>query len=912
MTVIQRPTDNRPGDFRQSLAREFDAYLARQSKRFAPEDVLRVDLHCHDLNSDTPDELWGRILNLPESWLKTRKLVKCLKRNGCDVITITNHNNARSCWALLEQGHDVLVGAEFTCYFPEADLYLHVLTYGFSPAQEAVLQAKRQNVYDFLRYAAQHNIPVVLPHPLYFYTRNQGIDLALFEKLAVMFQRFEVLNGQRDLWQSTLTLNWVQTLTPEKIQHYARKHKLDPRDFGVDPYAPKALAGGSDDHMGLFAGHCGTQLMIPDLQQRLLTDKPSELALEAIRAGAMAPYGNVAENQKLSIALLDYFSQIATRIKDPGLLRILLHRGDATDKLACFALSNALLELQENKQSRKFFEFVHDALQGKKPNRMLKWKVSKKYRFCIAYLEKIADSRQTSPEQFARTVTESIAELFTELNRVIIRRVQDSALVEDLRTTGGNSVEDLTRRFEVPSQVTAWLAGSTGKSMRSTRHCIGDLADKLSFPVMIAAVLAGANLASTRALYKNRGFLNEFAAHLGRNHHTARALHLTDTLYDKNGVSNSLTGKLRQIQRNELGIDMLVCHESAAGEPHLHVIRPLASFTLPDSGGQPLRIPDLLHIARIFYEGGYDRVICSTEGPMAAAALFLKYMFNVPCYFFMHTDWIEYIKCTTQATQHERDRIRRILRLLYSQFDGIFVLNREHRDWLAGFEMQLDRSRIFLTAHHAPQVDTGVAPVAKRELFSDATEDTPVLFIACRLSAEKGILDLPEIMALARQSLPELKLVIAGSGPAEGELKALMPEAKFMGWVDKQTLASLYAGLDLFVFPSRFDTFGNVLLEAFAHGMPAIAYDCKGPRDIIEPGASGYLVETIAEMADQIVAHFRWPDRRTTMRAAARQRASYYSAERIMGQYLEDLGLPGVATAVAPAVAHSTAHRSVA
>jgi len=924
MTVKQLRTGSRPGDFRLALGREFDAFLARQSNRFAQEDVLRVDLHCHDLNSDTPDELWGRILSLPESWLKTRKLVKCLRRNGCDVITVTNHNNARSCWALLDQGHDVLVGAEFTCYFPEADLFLHVLTYGFSPEQEAVLQAKRQNVYDFLRYAAEHAIPVVLPHPLYFYTRNNGIQLQLFEKLAVMFQRFEVLNGQRDLWQSTLTLNWVQALTPEKILHYARKHQLDPGDFGVDPYAPKALAGGSDDHMGLFAGHCGTQLMIPDLQRRLLTATPSQLALEAIRCGSMAPYGHVAENEKLNIALLDYFAQIATRIEDPGLLRILLHRGEAADKLACFALSNVLLELQRNKPSRKFFEFVHDALQGKKPNRMLRWKVSKKYRFCIAYLERIADSRKSSAEQFSHTVTESIAELFTQLNKVIIQRVQDSALVDNLRHAGGYSVEDLARRFEVPSQLSAWMAGSNGKSMQATRHCLDDLIDKLSFPVMIAAVLAGASLASTRALYKNRAFLNDFAAHLGRNHHAARALHLSDTLFDRNGVSNSLTGKLRQIQRHDFDIDMLVCHESAASEPHLHVLRPLAAFTLPDSGGQPLRIPDLLHIARIFYDGGYDRVICSTEGPMAAVALFLKYMFNVPCYFFMHTDWIEYIKCTMQVSRHERDRIRRMLRLLYSQFDGIFVLNREHRDWLASFEMQLDRARIFLTAHHAPQVETPVAPIARRELFSDATDDTPVLFIACRLSAEKGILDLPQVMARARQSLPDLRLVIAGSGPAEAELKALLPDARFMGWVDRQALGSLYAGLDLFVFPSRFDTFGNVLLEAFAHGMPAIAYDCKGPRDIIEPGVSGYLVDDIAAMAERIVAHFQRPDTHAAMRLAARQRAGHYSPQRIMGQYLEDLGLPVAAPdaghaaapadapAVAIAVAHAAEHRSVA
>jgi glycosyltransferase involved in cell wall biosynthesis len=902
--VEPKLTTIRPGEFRNSLTDEFNAYLAREATRFADEDTLRIDMHCHDLNSDTPDELWGRILGLPETWLKTSKLVKCLRRNGSDVLTITNHNNARSCWALQDQGYDVLVGAEFTCYFPEANLYLHVLTYGFSPEQETVLAVKRQNVYEFLRYTAEHNIPVVLPHPLYFYTRNDSINMDLFEKLAVMFQCFEVLNGQRDLWQSTLTLNWVQSLTPEKIHAYARKHRLDPLDFGVDPQAPKALAGGSDDHMGIFAGQCGTRLWVPNMEQRLQTAAPSELALEAIRAGNMAPFGHVAENQKLNIALLDYFAQIATHIHDPGLLRILLHRGEATDKLACFALSNLLLELQKNKQSRKFFEFVHDALQGKKPNKMLKWKVSKNYRFCISYLEKIADSRKGSAEQFTATVNESIADLFTELNKVIIQRIQSSTMVESLRDSGGYSTEELTRRFEVPSQVTAWLLGTPSKHTQVTGRCLGELVDKVSFPAMIAAVLAGANLASTRVLYQNRAFLNNFATQLGRNHHEHRALHLTDTLFDKNGVSNSLTGKLRQIQRNEIAIDMLVCHETAAAEPHLHVTRPLAAVTLPDSGGQQLRIPDLLQIARIFYEGGYDRVICSTEGPMVAVALFLKYMFNVPCFFFMHTDWIEYIKCTTQATQHERDRVRRILRLLYSQFDGVFVLNREHREWLTGFEMELDSARVLLTAHHAPEVDLRVAPVRKQDLFEDANDNTPVLFIACRLSAEKGIADLPQIIAMARQSLPDLRLVVAGSGPAEAELRTSMPDTLFLGWVDKQTLASLYAGLDLFVFPSRFDTFGNVLLEAFAHGMPAIAYDCKGPRDIIEHGVSGYLVNDTARMARQIVSHYRWPDTRAAMRAAALKRAGQYSADRIMTQYVENLGLPAPASLLE--------HRSVA
>lgn len=882
----------RPGEFRKSLASEFSEYVRREGSRYAPEERLRIDLHCHDHNSDKPDELWGRILGLPETWLKTRHLVKCLRANGSDVVTITNHNNARSCWQMLEDGQDVLVAAEFTCHFPEIDLFCHVLTYGFDREQEAILDQKRQNIYDFLRYAAVHDIPVVLPHPLYFYSSNEHIDLELFEKLAVMFQRFEVLNGQRDLWQSTLTLNWVQSLTPEKIRAYARKHKLNPQEFGVDPDQPKVLTGGSDDHMGIFAGQCGSYLMVPDLQERLKTERASDLALEALRAGRVVPFGEVGESQKLNIALLDYFAQIATRIEDPGLLRILLHRGDTWDKIACFGISNVLLELQKHKHSRKFFGFVHDALQGKKPNKMLKWKISRKYRFCIRHLEAIADSRHPSPEVFVATVNNSIAQLFTELNLLMFSRIRDSELFDPDTQQGKLSTEEVTRKFELPSQLTALIFGGKSIHTRVGSRSLRKLFDQLSFPMLISMVLTGASLASTRVLYQNRQFLNDFAARTDRNQHDCRVLYLTDTLFDKNGVSNSLSGKLRQVQENDIAIDFLICHATAESAPHLRVLKPLETFTLPDSGGQQLRVPDLMEIARIFYEGGYDRVACSTEGPMVLVALFLKYKFNVPCFFFMHTDWIEYIKCTTNATHHERDRIRRLLRLLYSQFDGVFVLNSDHRGWLIGHEMQLQPERVHLTAHHAPQPLPGVRSIDKHELFADAGDQTPVLLIACRISREKGLFDLPEVLAEARKSLPDLRMVIAGSGPDEEELKAALPDAVFLGWLEQSRLAQLYAGLDLFVFPSRFDTFGNVLLEAFAYGMPVIAYNCKGPKDIIEDGVSGYLVETPKEMARRIVAHYQWPGQRAVMRDNAIRRAGQYQADNIMTQFAQDLGLP--------------------
>ncbi len=889
--MIDFLSDSSISEFRRDQQSQLKQYLDRASSTIVPAESLKVDLHCHDFNSDVPDELWGRILGLPETWLKTKNLVKTLKANNCDVITITNHNNARSCWDLLDKGEDTLVAAEFTCHFPEYSLFIHVLSYGFTPDQETTLNYKRKNIYQFLRYAAEHNIPVILPHPLYFYTRSDKIDLTLFEKLAVMFQRYEILNGQRDQWQSVLTLNWINTLSAEKIHDYARKYGLRPDDYAVNPEQPKILTGGSDDHMGLFAGQCGSYLHVPDLSERLKTSRKSELALEAIREGRVTPFGHVAENQKLNIALLDYFSQVATKIQDPGLLRIFFHRGEMSDKLACFTISNLLLEMQKNKNTQKFFGFVHDALQGKKLNKLVKWNIKKDYRFCIKYLENIANSKHITPEKFITTVNTSISSLYTELNQLIIERSKKSRYIKNEHKLEKFCTEEITRKFEIPSQLTTLLFGLETKKDSISGISVGKLLDNLSFPMLVSIILLGTTVASTRLLYQNRKFLNDFAEHIDSNHHPRRALYLTDTLRDKNGVSNSLSAKLKEIQRSDLPIDFLICHADAECEPHLHVVKPLTSLTVSHFGEQEMRIPDLMEIAKIFYEGGYDRIICSTEGPMALVSIFIKHMFNVPAYFFMHTDWLEFIKNTTDMNQHERDRIRRIMRFFYQQYSGVFVLNTEHRSWLSGHQMQLDENKVFLTAHHTNISNEDIDLVHKSTLFSDATDETPVLLFASRLSKEKGIFDLPEIIAQVKQSVPDIRIVIAGCGPDEDELKQQLSEALFLGWIDKKLMAQLYASLDLFVFPSRFDTFGNVVLESFVYGMPVIAYNCKGPKDIIKDKVNGYLVNTRGEFSQQIIQHFQSPLKHQQLKQNAILRSQDYQAESIMQQFMLDLGL---------------------
>jgi glycosyltransferase involved in cell wall biosynthesis len=114
----------------------------------------------------------------------------------------------------------------------------------------------------------------------------------------------------------------------------------------------------------------------------------------------------------------------------------------------------------------------------------------------------------------------------------------------------------------------------------------------------------------------------------------------------------------------------------------------------------------------------------------------------------------------------------------------------------------------------------------------------PILVYAGRVAVEKSVED------FLRVDVPGTKLVIGG-GPALEALRAAYPDAVFTGYRYGEDLASLLAAADCFVFPSRTDTFGLVMLEALASGLPVAAYPVTGPIDVIRDGEVGCLREDL-------------------------------------------------------------------
>lgn len=170
-----------------------------------------------------------------------------------------------------------------------------------------------------------------------------------------------------------------------------------------------------------------------------------------------------------------------------------------------------------------------------------------------------------------------------------------------------------------------------------------------------------------------------------------------------------------------------------------------------------------------------------------------------------------------------------------------------------------------------------------------------------RLAPEKKVLRLS-----ALQGLPGIRLVVVGDGPDRRQLAKRLPGAAFLGFKTGIELAQAYASLDVFVHTGPFETFCQAVQEALASGLPVIAPDAGGPRDLVSPGYTGFLLpETGTPDAEKIFgvalrAAVRTlagdPELRTRYGAAARrsvlQRTWPAVCDELLGHYAQVTGLP--------------------
>jgi glycosyltransferase involved in cell wall biosynthesis len=270
-------------------------------------------------------------------------------------------------------------------------------------------------------------------------------------------------------------------------------------------------------------------------------------------------------------------------------------------------------------------------------------------------------------------------------------------------------------------------------------------------------------------------------------------------------------------------------HDLRALGHEVRYATPQGRFTLPLPTYSEIRLAVLPRAALESEIRAYapDAIHVATEGTlgMSARALCLKY--HIPFTTSFHTRFPEYVRARFPFIGEET--VYRFLRWFHQPATAMMVatpsLKRELES--RGFRNVRIWSRGVDTDQFRP-IPGAALPYPK-----------PIWLYVGRLAVEKNV------EAFLKLDLPGTK-VLVGDGPIRGSLERAYPEAKFLGPRTGEPLVEAYAASDVFVFPSRTDTFGLVILEALASGTPVAAYPVQGPRDVVGDAPVAALDEDLA------------------------------------------------------------------
>jgi glycosyltransferase involved in cell wall biosynthesis len=303
------------------------------------------------------------------------------------------------------------------------------------------------------------------------------------------------------------------------------------------------------------------------------------------------------------------------------------------------------------------------------------------------------------------------------------------------------------------------------------------------------------------------------------------------------GTMHGVTHTIRQIRdRGIPGFEVEVIGTDADVDRRLSAV---AEIEVPFYAGMTIGVPSVGAITEALSEGRYDLIHVASPGPAGAAAWLLARILELPLIGSYHTELGSYAGLRS-GQAHVEMLANFALSRFYGACDVVLSPSAATDERLAYLE--IDPARI---GRWDRGVDLGRFDPALRDPALLPGEIT-VLYVG-RLTKEKGVDLLAEAFEAARWRDPRLHLVLAGGGPEEDALRGRLGEhATFLGWQYGEQLARTYASADAFLFASRTDTFGQVVLEAQASGLPVVAVGEGGPVSLIEHGETGLLADADA------------------------------------------------------------------
>jgi glycosyltransferase involved in cell wall biosynthesis len=741
-----------------------------------------ADLHVHSQFSNRPS-IWAlRRFNCPESFASPIAVYELAKRRGRDYVTITDHNTIAGSLAIAHLPGTFL-GTELTAYFPENGCKVHVGVLGLSEPQFAEAANLRKNVYELVRYLRQEDLAHFLAHPLY--DINGKLSVEMVEKFLLLFSAFETRNGARDKRFNELFEKIVLSLTPELMERLADRHGLEP--YGERSWL-KGMTGGSDDHSGLYVGQTYTET----------TDGATlESFLDSIKRARALPQGEhggplTLAHSIYAVAYHFFSKQLENRkLKSYPFLGALLQNmfGDSTGltrsaKLK-LAIRGALPEIYPNNNRSRQLEEVLD----REIRQLL---IDKNFR------------DQLSAGSFNRRVFTAASHLANRLLYHYAKKVLSKQI------DGG--VMDLVNSFSTIGFV----------HLVTAPYYIAHHSQNKGKPLL-------AELQRTFGLEPSLSTRRKMAL-------------FTDTLGDINGVALTIRRLIQAATEYNTDLTVIGCSNDAPGRVgDVMNFQCVGNFNIPEYPDLQLHFPPVLDVLDFVDKEGFCHIHVSTPGLQGLLGLLIARLMDLPVSGTYHTDIPQYVGCLT-ADQAMEETAWNYVIWFYNQLDEVLIPSCTTRDQLVARGLSPEKARPL------PRwVDTERFSPELRdcELWTNYGADQGAkLLYAGRVSREKNLELLADAFMAIQERGSAAWLVVAGDGPYRKEMEHRLQghKAIFTGFLSQVDLACVYASADALIFPSTTDTFGNVVLEAQASGLPVVVTDKGGPQELMVPGITGLVV----------------------------------------------------------------------